>query len=290
MAEKDITEKTLESYNDVFSDIVNVLLFHGEPVIDPDELEDQEPHAYYKADGKIRELERDVVKRWKKGNIRLACIGMENQTNADADMPLRVIGYDGAEYRAQLSGTERYPVVTLVLYFGIEKRWTAPLSLKERLEIPEAFAPYVNDYKINLFEIAYLSREEISLFQSDFRIVADYFVQMRENNDYKPAPDEVKHMQEILQLLNVMTGEHRFEDECNNQMKGVPKSMNDFWDRVEAKAREEGREEGRAEGSLNGKKETALNLHTLGVTDDIIAKAMNISTELLREWLDRPSA
>ena len=30
MAQKDITEKTLESYNDVFADILNVLLFHKE--------------------------------------------------------------------------------------------------------------------------------------------------------------------------------------------------------------------------------------------------------------------
>lgn len=29
MGEKDIIEKTLESYNDVFADIVNVLLFKG---------------------------------------------------------------------------------------------------------------------------------------------------------------------------------------------------------------------------------------------------------------------
>ena len=29
MAQKDITKKTLESYNDVFADILNVLLFHG---------------------------------------------------------------------------------------------------------------------------------------------------------------------------------------------------------------------------------------------------------------------
>ncbi len=29
MAEKDITEKMLEAYNDVFADIVNVLLFDG---------------------------------------------------------------------------------------------------------------------------------------------------------------------------------------------------------------------------------------------------------------------
>ena len=30
MEAKDITEKTLEAYNDVFADIVNVLAFQGE--------------------------------------------------------------------------------------------------------------------------------------------------------------------------------------------------------------------------------------------------------------------
>ena len=33
MADKDITEKNLEALNDVFADIVNVLLFKGEQVI-----------------------------------------------------------------------------------------------------------------------------------------------------------------------------------------------------------------------------------------------------------------
>ena len=66
MGEKDIAEKTLEGYNDVFADIVNGLLFNGRQVVDPDDLEDQLPRSMYKADGKIREMERDVVKRWKK--------------------------------------------------------------------------------------------------------------------------------------------------------------------------------------------------------------------------------
>ena len=38
MAEKDASEKILESYNDVFSDIVNVLLFNGKQVLGADEL------------------------------------------------------------------------------------------------------------------------------------------------------------------------------------------------------------------------------------------------------------
>ena len=156
MAQKDTSEKILESYNDVFSDIVNVLLFNGKQVLSADELEDQAPRSYYKVDGKIREIERDVAKRWKNGNIRVACIGFENQTASDPNMPLRVMGYDGAEYRAQLLNDSEnlYPVVTLVLYFGHDKPWNGPLSLKERLNIPKEFEPYVNDYKINLFQIA----------------------------------------------------------------------------------------------------------------------------------------
>ena len=73
MAQKDASQKILESYNDVFSDIVNVLLFKGRKVLSEDELEDQAPRSYYKADGKIHEIERDVAKRWKNGNIRVAC-------------------------------------------------------------------------------------------------------------------------------------------------------------------------------------------------------------------------
>ena len=250
MAQKDSSEKILESYNDVFSDIVNVLLFDGRQVLGADELEDQAPRSYYKADGRLHEIERDVAKRWKNGNIRVACIGFENQTAADPDMPLRVMGYDGAEYRAQLlSGKDsgRYPVVTLVLYFGHEKPWSGPLSLKERLRIPEEFAPYVNDYKINLFQIAYLTREQVELFQSDFKVVADYFVQKRENGDYIPSSQELTHVQETLQLLSIMTNDHRFEEAYNTDSdgrKGGPRNMCDVLEKVESRGIEKGKIEG----------------------------------------------
>ena len=39
MAEKDVTEKLLADYNDVFADIVNVLLFDGEQIVAADDLE-----------------------------------------------------------------------------------------------------------------------------------------------------------------------------------------------------------------------------------------------------------
>ena len=298
MAEKDVTEKILESYNDVFSDIVNVLLFGGKEVVAPDELEDQAPRAYYKADGKVRELERDVAKRWKKGNIRVACIGFENQTQADPDMPLRIMGYDGAEYRSQLtdSETSRYPVVTLVLYFGCKKHWDKPLSLKERLDIPPEFEPFVSDYKVNLFEIAYLTHEQVELFQSDFRIVADYFVQKREkgeHGEYTPDPRQIRHVQETLQLLSVMTRDHRFEEAYNEAytkdgMEGGPHTMCEFLDRVENRGIEKGLSEGLREGRTEAKQEIAFSLQGMGMPVEKIAEAVKVSVETVKQWLASP--
>ena len=151
MGEKDITEKMLEDYNDVFADISNVLLWQGKQVILEDELENAKDKSQYKAeDGKIHEQERDVAKIWKKGEIRIAMCGFENQTTVDKDMPLRVIGYDGASYKSQTLSMkkERYPVITIILYFGM-KPWKRPFSIHECFEIPEEMKEYVSDYKIN---------------------------------------------------------------------------------------------------------------------------------------------
>ena len=76
MGAKDITEKALEAYNDVFADIINVLLFNGEQIVKENELEDAVVRYHYKTDeGKIHEMERDAAKYWKDSNIRIACFG-----------------------------------------------------------------------------------------------------------------------------------------------------------------------------------------------------------------------
>lgn len=251
MGEKDITEKNLEAYDDVFADIINVLLFHGKRIVSENELEDALPRSQYKADGKHHEHERDVAKYWRSGTFRIAFYGIENQTSIDSDIPLRVIGYDGGVYRAQLLSDKenkenygkknpRFPVVTLVLYFGYNRHWNKPSSLLECLEIPKELNPYVSDYKINIFEIAYLTDEQVAMFQSDFRIVADYFVQMRKNHDYIPSPDTIRHVHETLQLMAVMTQDHRFEDAYNTEWKGGLSTMCEVLDRIENKGISQG--------------------------------------------------
>ena len=48
MGKKDIAEKTLEAYNDVFADIVNGLVFKGKKVVKEDDLQEMSPVSAFK--------------------------------------------------------------------------------------------------------------------------------------------------------------------------------------------------------------------------------------------------
>ena len=71
MAEKDLSEKLLEEYDDVFADIVNVLLFNGKREVKEEELTETGTESQYKADdSKLHVQERDVAKYWKNGKYK----------------------------------------------------------------------------------------------------------------------------------------------------------------------------------------------------------------------------
>ncbi len=286
--EKDITQKALEMYNDVFADIINVLLFNGENVVTEDSLTDVVQESILKIDGGIRAQYRDIAKYWYNSKIKLSMFGLENQTKPEKRMPLRVFGYDGTEYVKQAKKENNkevlYPVITLVLYFGYNSRWNQPKSLFELLEIDERIKPYVNDFKINLFEIAYLDREKIDMFKSDFWILADYLYQMRVNKDYVASDTVIEHVDELLMLMSAMTKDYRFE-ETINEVKGKEHvTMCEVLDRVEARGREEGIKEGIKEGTVN----TLISL----VNDGILsiadaAKRADMSEEKFRRYLEQ---
>ena len=55
MGEKDLTENYLEAYNDVFADIINVLLCDGKQIILQEHLEADGNKTIYKADKKVHD-------------------------------------------------------------------------------------------------------------------------------------------------------------------------------------------------------------------------------------------
>lgn len=248
MAEKDLSEKILLNYNDVFADIVNGLLFEGKDVINPKTLEDKLVHAQYKAeDGVLHEEERDVFKKiCRDFGIEIALCGLENQTEPFKFMPARIIGYDGAAYRAQLlnKGIKKIvPVITLVLNFSMTQ-WNEPLTLKELLDIPDGLVEYVNDYKIHVFNVAWLSDAEIEKFKSDFKIVANFFSKKRlYGDDYIPDdPSVIEHVDAVLKLLAVMTGDRRYELPIPERKE--VSTMCDVAQRLEERGVAKGRTEG----------------------------------------------
>ena len=259
MADKDITEKTLLGFNDVFADVVNAFfaLSGINRRIKPDELEDIRAWSMYKAEDKLREQERDVVKLWKSEGAVISLIGLENQSDVDSDMALRIFGYEGADYRGQLSrkGTKPYFVMTVVLYYGTDKRWNAPRNLFERLNVPEEFRPFVNDIHVNVIELAWLTDEQADMFTGDFRLVVDFLRHSRTGDEYLPTEAEIKHVDEILKLMRVMTGDRRFENVQNTAQneKGERIMVKSYFDVVEAKGIAKGIAKGRAEGKAEGR-------------------------------------
>ena len=102
---------------------------------------------------------------------------------------------------------------------------------------------------------------------------------MRKNGDYVPDKVTMKHIQETLQLLSVMTGDHRYEEAVEKTEEGGPKNMCEVLDRIENKGRLDGLREGRLdglrEGRLDGLREGRLDGLREGRLDGLREGTMN---------------
>ena len=78
----------------------------------------------------------------------------------------------------------------------------------------------------------------------------------RRDPDYvADDPTEIQHVDEVLKLLSVMTGDRDYENVICDEMKGQVKSMCDVAERLKNIGRQEGFQAGRSEGRLEGRSE-----------------------------------
>lgn len=80
--------------------------------------------------------------------------------------------------------------------------------------------------------------------------MADYFVQMRKNRDYRPSKETMKHVHEMLQLMSVMTNDSRFE-EIQNHVERSGVNMCEVLDAIESRGIAKGIEQGIEQGRLS---------------------------------------
>lgn len=284
MSTKDIAEKQLFNHAEIFADIINVLLFHGKQVVNKDDLKDSKARTQLKIDGGLHEQERDVVKYWEKYGVKIALLGLENQTYVDDDMPLRVLSYDGATYKEQVNqhcGAKQaankepvYPCITLVLYFGTT-HWNGHKNLLSCFgSLSEDLQPFLNDYHINLFELAFLDDETRSLFTSDFRFIVDYLHQARVNKSYKAPEGDVQYADELIKCLAAFTHNKEFLFTANHCFNtGGPIAMTDLIGNMLDRSNLDGR--------ISNAVDNVVSLvRTMGITPNKAVEALNISNDI----------
>ncbi|MDD3402273.1 MAG: Rpn family recombination-promoting nuclease/putative transposase [Hespellia sp.] len=234
---KDHAGKYLEEYPDVFADIFNVLVFR-KVLIDPKNLLQGPTESIYKAENgrSFREQRRDTTKYVQDLGTIISLVGIDNQTDQDEDMVIRVMGYDYASYRNQIStGSNRYPIITAVLYFG-DKKWSKKKTLKELFNKEnEEFAIYAQNYKMHLIDVAHIPKKMRKNLTSDFREVADFFAN-RKNKSYRPSRRKLNHVEAVLKMLEVFTGDKRYQEIEDEIIEAVEKgdeiSMCEFAERM----------------------------------------------------------
>ena len=286
MGQKDLTEKNLEFYPDVFADVCNALLYEGEDVIKEEDLQPAPTETlYHSGKGGMRNQFHDVSKyEMQDGHISVQYT-LENETKAKRRMVLRKAGYEGAVYREQLDKREVYPVVGAVLYWG-RKRWRAPNSIYQlfggRLT-QKKVSKYVDDIKLHVFEMAHLPKEVRVRFKSDMRIVVDC---LAEWSDFMPPRRRVKHPEALFLLLETLTGDVRYGEMIAEALELEQKEeeviMCEFLD----KYLNDGIERGKKQGEEKARLEDIKNLiEKLKLTAEQAMEILEIPKEEQEKYL-----
>ena len=277
--ELDIAEKRLEDYNDVFADIFNNLVFHGNKILEEDKLEPFPTEAFTrKMNGGFRQGNGDVRKAdHRNGRYRLI-YGTENQQGPDNTMPERIMGYEYAAYEEQIKqlmaknekeenrayskrihdDQRLAPVVTAVLYSGT-KEWKQPKCLHDMLEFPpeieEEIKPFVANYPMNLIDLSKVPKKVRQRMTSDFRFVVDYLSCRNQPEEMKQFMSDnkrvIRHPVEFLDVMNELASDGRYKvirDQLIEQEKaGQKKEDLTMWkieDEIENRGIEKGIEKG----------------------------------------------
>ena len=267
MGQKDLRGKLLEDYEDVFSDIFNGLVF-GNNVIKQQYLRTPATESIYKAEnGVYKDQLRDVLKEYTDSCLlEIGSLGIENQSTLDNYISVRVMGYDYTKYRSQIVRNKYplLPVITIVLNFS-DKPWNETKNLHSIMNIPKEFKSYVQDYKVMVFDIAFLEDEIIERFTSDFKLVAKFFKNKRLGKTDLFENDKICHVQELMDFLAVFTNDDRYKEIKSELVKlekeGRPVRMCHIAQALEEKGIEKGIRQGIEKGIEKGKFITLYNLY-----------------------------
>ena len=162
------------------------------------------------------------------------------------------------------------------------------------VDVDERLKPYVNDYRINLFELAYLSEEKRKLFKSDFRVVVDYLYQVRKNNKYEPEMYKIEHIDEVLNLMSAMTSDNRFEEvieevhekEAKYMCEVIDIMLNKGWQEAIDSGMQQGMQQGMQKGLEEGMQKGLEEGSQEGIVTGVELEKKNIAQSMKKRGFD----
>ena len=290
----DIVLKNYWNNNEQFADFFNAVLFNGEQVISPDELEDADTeessvleHREYAESIKASRDNLKIHKISTTYGVELVMLGIESQEHIHYAMPMRVMGYDYGiykkqynnnakkyqttdgltedEYLSRMKRTDRFtPVITVVVYYG-DNPWNGATTLHEMLDIPDKMKPFVNNYKMLLVEarqndLIFHNMTNIAFFDM-LKVVLDKSITKNEARK-KVIEYASEHNVDKTVVMTVAGATNRKIDYNALSMKGEV-TMCTLFDEIEKEGKIEGKIEGKAEGII----ETGIDL---GLAEDDI--------------------
>ena len=158
----DASFKDLLRIDDIFADIINVTLFCGHQVINPNCLSyfDTELSQNIQYNDDVLSVIRrsDLMKRYSSSHMNIL-FGIEIQSVPDKNMPIRIAGYTYLSYVILDKNKEKkIPVIMIVLYVG-EREWKEGRRLSESLEVPKSLEDVFNDFQAPIYDIREIESE-----------------------------------------------------------------------------------------------------------------------------------
>ena len=290
MGKIDTITKDYMKNNSVFADAFNYLIYGGEPIIQPEKLQELDPAEIAIPFGGGNETAvqkfRDLLKA---ATLRIddhaayLILGIENESEIKYAEPVKECLYDALQYSEQvqtiaarhrakrdwkghtdgefLSGFYREdkltPVITLVILFD-SKKWDGPRSLHEMMSTQDPkILKFVADYKINLIEPAAMGEDDLEKLHSNLRSVLGFIKYSNSDKELSAFLSRESGLKALdVEAARVIKACTNTNIQINEKERSVDvckavQEMND-------KARMEGREEGRLEGRLEGREQGRL--------------------------------
>ena len=281
MGRKDLYQSDFYEDGERFADVFNGIFFGGKEVMKAAELKEADSVMVDLANSRQgKKVICDKIRKWK--GRYLSIMVLESQSYVDYGMVFRVmeseaIGYmkqkkekfqeeerrntkfDSDEFLSKMKKNEKFtPIITLVLYLGKDKIWDGETSLYGILELEEELQPYVNNFKLNLYD--YHDHDNFNIFKTENRLLFQMLScgkdkkkmkhLLQEEREYRQVDEETAKA--ILGILGYDKPLEKIKQKSENgkEKYDMCQAFDDY--------REEGRQEGILEGRREGKQEGEL--------------------------------